>query len=314
MNRMKFAVLLPGSLLLLGLAACGGGSAGSSAASRPSAAQPARDASGAAGAAGSTTAGQAPAPASASDKGTAESVIPNLTVPEGPRVQRSGRISLQVADGRFDNTLSEVSDIVTAAGGYTAGTDAQAPEQGDRLRSGTATFQVPAARFDDVLNQVRRKGTPESISISGTDVSSQYVDLQARERNAEAQRDAFLALMRQARTVAETIQIQNQLGQITAQIEQLKGQIDYLDHSTAFATLSVRITEDTAGPADEWGLQSALTQAEHNLVGILAFLILAVVTLAPVLVAAAILLLIGRAAWRRWGQRPAVSAPAPLAE
>jgi hypothetical protein len=306
MNRTKLALLLPGSLLALALAgACA--SAGS-----PTASTPTRAGS------GTAVGAPAPAPAGQSDSSAAKpssgEVIPDLTVPEGPRVQRSGRVSLHVPDGHFDSVLNDVIAIVDQAGGYIAGSDVQAADQGDRLRSGQATFQVPAAKLDDVLTQVRKKGTPESISISGNDVSTQYVDLQARERNAEAQRDAILALMQQAKTVAETIQIQNQLGQVTAQIEQLKGQINFLDHSTAFATLSVKITEATAGPGDEWGLQSAATQALHNLVSVLAFVVLALGTLIPLAVVGGVLFLAGRVAWRRWGRRPVPAPAASLAE
>ncbi|HEY7201899.1 MAG TPA: DUF4349 domain-containing protein [Candidatus Dormibacteraeota bacterium] len=310
MNRTKLALLLSTSLLALLLAAaCAGAESGpkSTAAStsgRAGAAQVAPAPAGDAGAAAKPSAGPA------------ADVIPNLTVPEGPRVQRSARISLQVPDGRFDSALNDVISIVDQAGGYIAGSDVQAADQGQPLRSGQATFQVPSDKLDQVLTDVRKKGTPESISVSGNDVTTQYVDLQARLVNAQAQRDAMLALMQQARTVADTIQIQNQLGQVTAQIEQLKGQINYLDHSTSFATLSVRITEATAGPSDEWGLRSAFDQALHNLVGVLAFLVLALGTLIPVAVAGGILYLIGRVAWRRWGRRPAPTAPvaSPLAE
>jgi len=311
MNRTKLALLLSMSLLALLLAAaCAGAESGpkSTAAST----------SGRAGAAPAAPAGDAGAAGAAAkpSAGSAADVIPNLTVPEGPRVQRSARISLQVPDGRFDSALNDVISIVDQAGGYIAGSDVQAADQGQPLRSGQATFQVPSDKLDEVLTEVRKKGTPESISVSGNDVTTQYVDLQARLVNAQAQRDAMLVLMQQARTVADTIQIQNQLGQVTAQIEQLKGQINYLDHSTSFATLSVRITEATAGPSDEWGLRSAFDQALHNLVGVLAFLVLALGTLIPVAVAGGILYLIGRVAWRRWGRRPAPPAPvaSPLAE
>lgn len=311
MKRTKPVLLLSGPLLVLALAAAcagGGGTSSPPASTRAGAAQTGPAAPDPADSTRSTgSAGSAAGPATGD-------VIPSLTLPEGPRVQRTGRISLRVPDGRFDSTLNDVVAIVDRAGGYIAGSDARAPDEGAPLRSGQATFQVPADRFDDVLTQVRKEGTPESVSVSGNDVSTQYVDLQARERNAEAQRDAILALMRQAKSVSDTIQIQNQLGQVTAQIEQLKGQIDYLDHSTAFATLSVRIGESTARPHDEWGLQSAGTQALHNLAGALAFVVLALGTLTPPLVVAGLLALLGRAAWRRWGRAPSARRGTPVAE
>jgi hypothetical protein len=226
-------------------------------------------------------------------------------------VQRSANIVLEVANGRFDGALDDVIAVVEAAGGYISGQNAQAADQGEPLRSGQVTFQVPAAKFESVVGSIRGKGTAQSITISGNDVSQQYVDLQARLRNAEAQRDAMLALMQQARTVNDTIQIENQLGQVTGQIEQLKGQIDYLDHSTTYATVAVTIREAAASAThDEWGLQTATSQALHNFVGVLSFLILFIATAAPLLVAGGAAFWAGRLAWRRLGRRPVASSSA----
>jgi hypothetical protein len=234
--------------------------------------------------------------------------VPAATVPEGPRVQRSATIALEVANGRFDAALDSVISIAEAAGGYISGQDAHAASEGQPLRSGQVTFQVPADKFDSVVGGIRKKGKAQSISIAGNDVSQQYVDLQARLRNAQAQRDAMLALMQQAKTVNDTIQVENQLGQIQGQIEQLQGQIDYLDHSTTFATVAVTISEEAAiAASDDWGIRTAASQALHNLVGVVAFLVLALGTLLPLIVVAAALSWVGRIVWRR-RQRPLATA------
>jgi hypothetical protein len=289
--RLRRLAYVVAPLLSLGvLAACGAGGGGAASTSA-SATRPAVAGAPAAGSVTTLPAAQGP-----SGTSQATSVLP--LGPEGPRVQRSARLVLGVAGGRFDTTLDEIIALVDQAGGYVSGSQAQT-QAGQQLRTGQATFQVPADKLDAVLAEVRRKGTPESISISGNDVSQQYVDMQARLRNAEAQRDAMLALMQQAKTVADTVQIENQLGQITGQIEQLKGEIDYLDHSTTFATLSVTIHEVAGGPADQWGLQTAATQALHNVVGVLAFLVLVLGTLAPALLLLVALVAIGLRVWPR---------------
>lgn len=241
-----------------------------------------------------------PSPGQAAGSGPEKSpagVSPQAQTPEGPRVQRTAQITLDVGAGLFDSTLNDVIAIVDQAGGYVSGSQAGA-DDGQPMRSGRVTFQVPAARFDDVFVQIRKKGTPQAISISGNDVSLQYVDLQARLRNLEAQRNAMLALMQQARSVNDTIQIQNQLGQVTGQIEELNGQISFLDHSTRFATVAVTIRESTVS-RDDWGLRSAANQALHNLVNVVAFLVLALGTLAPLLIPGVVLAFIG---WRGRGR------------
>lgn len=257
---------------------------------------------------GSTSASDA-----AAKPGSESAALPTATIPEGQRVQRNARIALQVPNGRFDQALDDVQAIAVGAGGYLSGTDAQSADVGQPLRSGQVTYQIPAKSFDDVIQAIRRKGTAQSIQISGNDVSQQYVDLQARLRNAEAQRDSFLALMTQAKSVSDIIQVQNQLGQITSQIEQLKGQIDYLDHSTTYATVAVTIREVAAGtaPRDQWGLQTAVNQAAHNFVSVIAFVVLALGTLAPLLIGGAVLVFVLRRMGLRWPRR---TATAPISE
>ena len=288
MNVHKVLIVL-GALSLL-TAACGMGASTSSTSSRSADVAPAAPAQ--TGGAAQSTGASTVKPGA----GPADVIQP---VPEGPRVQRSARVALEVPHGRFDTALNEVIAVVEGAGGYISGSQAQA-DDGQTLRSGQVTFQVPVDqnhRFEDVLRDVQRKGTPQTIAISGTDVSQQYVDLQARLRNAESQRDMMLTLMGQAKSVSDTVQIQNQLGQVTGQIEQLKGQIEYLNHSTTFATLAVSIREAAAGPRDEWGLQTAVYQAAHNIVAVLAVLIVILGTLLPVLLVGAA---VGGAAWRLW--------------
>jgi len=310
MLRQKILVLL-GSLVVVGLAACGG-AAGVATSSAP-AANGAR-ASTVAPQGAAASAGQASGSTSA--KPPAGASVPTTTVPEGPRVQRSASITLQVPNGRFDGSLDEVIAVAEEAGGYISGQNAQAADQGQPLRSGQVTFQVPADRFDSVVMDIQKKGTAQNVVISGNDVSQQYVDLQARLGNAEAQRNAVLALMQQSKSVSDTIQIENQLGQITSQIEQLKGQIDYLDHSTSYATVAVAIREEAvAPPHDEWGLQSAGSQALHNFTNVVAFLIVFLSVAAPLLVAAGVVFLAVRLAWRRFAPRAsASSSPASLRE
>src|SRR5215471_12025734 len=277
MLRQKILVLL-GSLVVAGLAACGG------AAGVASTSAPAGNAARASTVAPQgASAGQASGSTSA--KPPAGASVPTTTVPEGPRVQRSASITLQVPNGRFDGALDDVIAVAEAAGGYISGQNAQAADQGQPLRSGQVTFQVPSDKFDSVVMAVQKKGTAQNVVISGNDVSQQYVDLQARLGNAESQRNAVLALMQQARSVSDTIQIQNQLGQITSQIEQLKGQINYIDHSTSYATVAVTIREEAlAPPRDDWGLQTAGSQALHNLASVLGFLIIFMSVAAPLLV------------------------------
>jgi hypothetical protein len=111
----------------------------------------------------------------------------------------------------------------------------------------------------------------------------------------------MLALLQRAQSVQDIIAVQNQLGQITGQIEQLKGQIQYIDHNTAYSTLTVDMTEVgvpvQATSHDSWGFASALSDAAHNFVTTLNYVVTGLGAIGPIV----IVLGLGYLLWRRRG-------------
>ena len=257
--------------------------------------QPAKDATGSTSGGGGTTA-----------------TVPGTDVPAlpGPPVIRQAQLSITVGNGTFDSKLASVRTLVENQGGYIAGTDAQAnpvTDQPAQIRTGVINFMVPAAHFDATIDELSKVGKVQGVHITGTDVSAQYVDLKARLANAEAQRNAMLALLTQAKTISDIITVQNQIGQITGQIEQLKGQIQYLDDNTSYSSVSVTLTESGApapsAPSDSWGFATALNGAAHNFVTTINYVVTALGALGPLLVLAGV----GYLVWRRRRIAPAAT-------
>lgn len=237
-----------------------------------------------------------------------DTVVPAL---QGPPVIRQAQLSITVGSGKFSSKLSEVRTLVEGHGGYIAGTDAQAKpvgtDQSGPIRTGVINFMVPAAHFDATIDDLAKVGDVQGEHITGTDVSAQYVDLRARLANAEAQRNAMLALLSGAKSINDIIAVQNQIGQITGQIEQLKGQIKYLDDNTSYSSVSVTLTEAGA-PAqtatnDSWGLATALNDAAHNFVATINYVITGLGAVGPLVVLAGL----GYLLWRRRRATPPVA-------
>ena len=259
------AVLL--LVLAAGLVACSGTPSSSSAG--PGGPAPAPRATGAG---GSAQASKAPADSS---------LPPVPAVPSGKLI-RTADVTLEVKPGHFDDALNTLIQLTRQQGGYVSASSAATT--GDRLREGVFTFSVPSDKFETTLASIHDLGTVKAEHLASQDVQQQYVDLQARLKNAEAQRDAMIALLQQAHTVGDILAVQNQLGQITAQIEQLKGQIDYLDHATAYSTITVALREAGVAappPSDLLSLRDALAQGVHAFLAILGGILLVVVAVGP---------------------------------
>ena len=278
--------------ILVAAAACGGGNAST-------AAGPAQLRAGA-GQSGGSTSGQ-PTTINGQPGDTTNPSGTGTTVPvlQGPPVIRQAQLNISVGAGTFDSKLSQARALVEAEGGYIAGTSAQSAPVDNQIRSGVINFMVPAANFDATIDGLSKIGKVQNEQITGTDVSGQYLDLQTRLDNAEAQRTAMLALLTQAKNINDMIAVQNQIAQITGTIEQLKGQIKYLDAHTAFSALTITMTEAPAtapAPAsDNWGFATALTDAAHNFVATVNYVIVGLGVLGPFILLGGV----GYLLWRR---------------
>lgn len=97
-------------------------------------------------------------------------------------VIRTANLTL-IVDNAGDS-LSRIVEIVERQGGYVAET--RQCRENDRLRS-RATLRVPAERMDDALSEIRKQAIRvNDETISGQDVSEEYVDLGAQLTNLRA--------------------------------------------------------------------------------------------------------------------------------
>ena len=164
-----------------------------------------------------------------------------------PRVIKTAEISIDVPKDEFRESVQESVDIAQRNGGFVNSTTID--EDSD---SGSVTIRVPSETFETALGALKEIGEVDSETISGTDVTQEFVDLEARKRNLEAQETVLLNLMDDATTVAATIRVQRELQPVQLEIERLQGRINYLEDQTAMSTITVSF-----GPAGATPPQSA---------------------------------------------------------
>lgn len=164
----------------------------------------------------------------------------------GPRQQdlskivRDGRIGVVVADGTFNDNVDELTTIAEQSGGFVLSSSSR------RERSGTFVLRIPSSRFDRVLGQIRDLGTVRFQQVTGDDVTAEYVDFRARLRILQARRQLLFRLFQDADTTDEILRLASQLDDVQLRIEQLQGQIRFIDDQVAEATLRVTIQERNA--------------------------------------------------------------------
>jgi hypothetical protein len=177
-----------------------------------------------------------------------EAVVP--ATPPGPQVGdiskiiRDGSMSIQLDKDGFSAGFATVSRIARNNGGFVLSSQIRGQ------RRGMLVIRIPAKRFDDAMLALRSVGVVQAQSISGRDVTAQYIDLTARLQNAVGQRTVLRNLMGQATTIQETITVQNRLSQVELQIEQIQGQLNFIQNQVAEATVHVELHEKDAAQVE----------------------------------------------------------------
>lgn len=158
-------------------------------------------------------------------------------LPQDRLIIKNGEIDLLVEDANI--AIDRVTQIAVDNGGYVL--SSQAWFEGD-VKLATLTiavrsemFEVAMRRLREIAIEVLRENT------SGQDVSSEYVDLESRLRNLEATRERIAGFLDRAKTVQEALKINEDLAQIEAEIEQVKGRMNFLAGRSAFSTITVTI-------------------------------------------------------------------------
>lgn len=234
---------------------------------------------------------------------------------EGRMIISTAQLTLIVND--VATTLEEVWRLVERFQGYTVQTNSYRTAT-DNLAA-TVVIRVPSERFGEALSEFRKLAWKvQRESTSGEDVTDQYVDLEARLKAQKATEEELLALLREVRQSegnaqekAEAIlSIYQRLTEVRTQIEQLQGQMQYLEKMSAMATITLELLPrepEVEKPVVEEGFDPlrTLREAARVLVQILqglanALIWVAVVALPFWVVAGLVVFL-----WIRWRRRRA---------
>jgi hypothetical protein len=157
---------------------------------------------------------------------------------------RTGSISVTVEDTRVARDAVEAMINEMAADGAFVVSTSEYGGAPDASPYVNMTIRVPAARFEEAMDRLAAmavEGTTPTSSTSGQDVTEEYVDLQARLESLEAARDRLLDIMANAQSTEELLQAEAQLTQREAEIESIKGRMQYLEQSASLSSISIEL-------------------------------------------------------------------------
>ena len=181
-------------------------------------------------------------------------------------------------------------------------------------RSADYTVRVPVDNYRAFLAAAGEAGSVRNVSENAENITSSYIDVQARLTALEAQRTRLNELADQAETTADLLEIESQLSDVQYQLENYTGQLRNMDQQVSYSTVDIYLQEvvtlTPTGVTFTERIADAFGGGWDAFVGFVQGLVIALVYLWPVvLIAVAVL-----AALRFWRKRhpKAPKAPKPI--
>ena len=168
------------------------------------------------------------------------------------KIIKTANLNLETQD--FDATVNEVKNKVAQYNGYISSSSLRG-NKAEASRYANFVCRIPADNYEAFLSATDSAGNVTYLNESEEDVTNQYIDLEARIQNLEAQLTKLQELLKKAETLDEMLTIENYIYDIQYQLDSYKGRMKSLTNQITYCTVSVSISEVTVytAPRDSFG-------------------------------------------------------------
>ena len=152
----------------------------------------------------------------------------------GEMIDIEARFSVQCDS--VNGCAAKFRDLIAKSGGRITVDDANV----DKETEATFEARVPAERFEGFSQGLSGIGPVQARDIRRRDVSKQYHDSELLLHERDAARERYEELLKAAKDVPQTLQVEQQLERLRNEIDRIKGDLLWLKDRVASATIRVR--------------------------------------------------------------------------
>ena len=154
---------------------------------------------------------------------------------------KTANLSVEVDSPKI--TLQKIKEFVSAEKGY-VGNMHNYDQTSVRM-----SVRIPEKKLDLLIETVARMGEVTSKSITSRDVTENMADIEAKLTNLKALRVKFRALLKQAKNVTETLNVEKELSRIQVKIDMIESRRKRMKNQVQYSEVSIRLTKATVyGP------------------------------------------------------------------
>lgn len=153
------------------------------------------------------------------------------------------RANLVMKVESFAPAEEELLDLIHLSGAYVLqfSDSRNADEVG-----ATYAIKVPSDGFSSFLEKLQKiKNLKLDREVEGSDVTEEFVDLEARLKAKQTVEERLLSFMDKATKSDDLVRFSNELANVQLEIEQIKGRMRYLDQNVAFSNINLRLYQSS---------------------------------------------------------------------
>lgn len=150
------------------------------------------------------------------------------------------RLEVNVVD--LEKTQQKIEKKVKDLGGYIV--ESNVYREDDTAKNANLIVRIPEEHFQQFLTAA--EGEVADVlnrSVTGQDVTEQYIDLDSRLKSKLVVEERLLEFMEKATKTEDLLKISSDLSKVQEEIEVLKGQMKYIDNQVSFSTVNINMYE-----------------------------------------------------------------------
>ena len=165
-----------------------------------------------------------------------------------PKIIYTANLTLESKD--YDTARAALDAALNDAGGYLE-SSSEYSDVGSS-RSVNLTFRVPEENYQSFLDAVAQAGNVTYKSQQAEDVTTQYMDIEARLDSLKEQRARLQELKASADNLSDLLQIESSLSDVQYQLESYQSQLDWYSRQVECCTVYLSLEEvQTYTPVEE---------------------------------------------------------------
>jgi Domain of unknown function (DUF4349) len=159
------------------------------------------------------------------------------------KIIKDAELSIEVASPA--DAQRAVAAIAESHGGFVVASETKQTENADpakRTLEVKLIARVPATQFNPTVEAIAKLATNiVHNSVSGKDVTEEFIDLEARIKTQRALELQFLQIMKQTGEIADALEVQREIAAVRTEIEKLEGRKRFLENRASLSTITVTI-------------------------------------------------------------------------